>query len=81
MVSHADAVGTLSETFLASSDDGAKEAVLDGGAQSFVVGRNTLDRYADYLRMQGVAWTPKSFACDDAFSFGNVPPTGAPQRR
>ncbi len=54
MASNADAAKTLSDAFLAHSDDGAKEAVLDGRAQSFVVGRNTLDSYAEYLRMQGI---------------------------
>jgi hypothetical protein len=71
MVANSDAVEMLGETFLASSDDGAKQAVLEGGAQSFVAGRNTLDRHAEYLRMHGIAWTPKTYACDKTFRFGN----------
>ncbi len=46
MISNSYAVETLSEALLAPSDDGANEAVLDGGVRSFAVGRNTLDRYA-----------------------------------
>ena len=71
MDSKADAVETLSEAFLASSDDGAKEAVLDGGTQSFVVGRNALDGYAEHLRMQGIGWTPKTYVCGEMLRFRN----------
>eukprot|EP00975_Prorocentrum_lima_P013721 2919044-Prorocentrum_lima.AAC.1 len=30
-----------------------KDAILDGGAQSFVVGGNTLATYVEHLRAQG----------------------------
>ncbi len=71
MVSTTDAVETLSEAFLASSVDGTKEAVLDGGALSFAVGRKTLDRCAEYRRTQGIAWAPKTNACEKTLRFGN----------
>ncbi len=47
-----EAAEVISETFLQTHLESAKEAVLDGGAQSSVVGQNTLDKYADYLRTQ-----------------------------
>lgn len=61
----------LNEVFLQSSVEDAKEAVLDGGAQSFVVGRNVLNNYADYLRTNGIGWSPKYTTCDKVFRFGN----------
>ncbi len=81
MDSKAEAVETLSEAFVASNDDGASGAVLGGGTQSFAVGRNTLDRYAEHLRMQGIAWAPKTYSRDETFRLEAMPPTGAPQRQ
>ncbi len=39
-----EAAEVISEAFLQTDLGTAKEAVLDGGAQSFVVGQNTLDK-------------------------------------
>ena len=51
--------------------DGCHEAVLDGGAQSIVFGRDTLTRHADHLRDTGIDRIPKHFNCDKTFRFGN----------
>ena len=64
-------VEILDEVFLQQNVDDAREAVLDGGAQSFVVGQNTLAKYAQCLRQYGIAWTPKEIACNKVFRFGN----------
>ncbi len=61
----------LCEVFLQADSSSAKEAVLDGGAQSFVVGRNVLDKYADYLRANGIEWQPEHYPCSKMFRFGN----------
>ena len=61
----------LSEVFLQSDSSSAKEAVLDGGAQSFVVGQNVLAKYADYLRTNGIEWQRKHYPCSKMFRFGN----------
>ena len=61
----------IPEVYWQSGADSAKEAVLDGRAQSFVVGRDTLEKYADYLRSHGIQWTPKDYPCDKKFRFGN----------
>lgn len=61
----------LDEVFLQRTQDDAKDAVLDGGAQSFVVGSNTLQAYAEYLRTHGVDWTPRALECSKTFRFGN----------
>ena len=61
----------LSEVFLQADSSPAKEAVLDGGAQSFVVGQNVLAKYADYLRANGIEWQPKHYPCSKMFRFGN----------
>ena len=66
-----DNIEQLDEIFLQSDPATAKEAVLDGGAQSFVVGRNTLNRYSDYLRTEGIEWNPKTYSCHRTFRFGN----------
>ena len=47
------------------------EAVLDGGAQSFVVGKTVLESYAEHLRMQGIGWNPEYLTCSKMFRFGN----------
>ena len=60
----------LDEVFLQSQDE-AREAVLDGGAQSFVVGNQTLERYVDFLRIHGIDWNPTTIPCDRVFRFGN----------
>ena len=57
----------LDEVYLQSNSQNAKDAVLDGGAQSFVVGHNTLNAYADYLRMHGVNWKPTFHKCSKLF--------------
>ncbi len=54
-----DAAEVINKACLQSDLERAKEAVLVSGAQSFMVGQNTLDRYADYLRAQGIDWKPK----------------------
>ena len=61
----------IDEVYLQTSVDDAREAVLDGGAQSFVVGQHTLDKYSEYLRTNGIDWTPKILPCDKHFRFGN----------
>jgi len=61
----------LDEVFLHDATDDAHEAVLDGGAQSFVVGNETLARYVEYLRLHGVDWKLKDVPCDKMFRFGN----------
>ncbi len=71
MVSDADIVKSLSQAFLAATEESAKEAMLDGGAQSFVVGQNTLEKYSDYLRSQSIDWRPKDYPCSRVFSFGH----------
>ena len=37
-------------------------------ARNFVVGRDTLTRYADHLRNNGIDWTPKHFDCEKTLS-------------
>ena len=71
MITDSDHIENLSDLYLATTMDDAKEAVLDGGAQSFVVGRNTLQKYAEYLRVHGVTFTPTFYECDKTFRFGN----------
>ena len=68
-----DEVGAeqIDEVFLQLSPEAAREAVLDGGAQSFVVGNRTLEKYAELLRIHGIDWTPTTLPCDKMFRFGN----------
>lgn len=71
MVSQVEDPEQLDEVFLQRDKDDAKDAVLDGGAQSFVVGTNTLQSYTDYLCTHGIDWHPKALECDKTFRFGN----------
>ena len=61
----------IDEIFLQRNAEDAKEAVLDGGAQSFVVGDATLERYMEYLRLHGIAWKTRTLTCQKYFRFGN----------
>ncbi len=44
---------------------------MGGGAQSFVVGRNVLDKFADYLRASGIERNPQRYSCNKMFRLGN----------
>ena len=59
------------ELYLQSINQNTKDAVLDGGAQPFVVGHSTLMAYADYLRVHGVKWQPTFHKSSKVFPFGN----------
>ena len=61
----------IDEVYLQRTGSNACEAVLDGGAQSFVVGEDTLQQYRTYLHSVGINWEPKRLNCDKIFRFGN----------
>ena len=61
----------INEVFLQGQDYHASDAVLDAGAQSFIVGLNTLNSYSDHLKDQGINWTPHMLSCARTFRFGN----------
>ena len=60
---------TVTEIFLAEGQE--HEAVLDGGAQSFAAGENTVRRYSEYLPSRRIKWTPREIKCSRLFRFGN----------
>ena len=62
---------SVDEVFLQKQDYHPSDAVLDAGAQSFVVGLNTIYQYSDHLKENGISWTPHMLACDRVFRFGN----------
>ena len=61
----------IDEIFLQRNGFEACEAVLDGGAQSFVVGNGTLQKYWEFLQSIDIKWKPKMLNCDRIFRFGN----------
>ena len=49
-----DEVEEINEIYLQRREEAACEAVLDLGAQSFVVGDETLEQYEKHLRLHGI---------------------------